>query len=272
MTDDADDKAIEELENAVENGGAPEPEPAGGETDAIEDLAREMGWAPEDEWRGDPDKHVDARTFIKTGPEILKSTLRRQDEKLDEVAETMKGMARAAKGAETRAYDKAVADLKARQEEAVVDGDIDEFRRIDTEIGELDKPAAEDEKPASDAAADPHFEAFQKANPWYGEDYEMSEFADRIASHVGQKFQGAAFYEELTSAVQKKFPSAGSNKKRDRPPAVEGGAETNVGKKIKKSYNDLPAEAREACNEFVEEGVMTKEQYVEDYFADEEAA
>lgn len=287
--DDEDDQAIAVLDAAID-GEAPDEEvedeaeeqepdetpPAAGDAeeeeqtpDAVEDLAREMGWAPEDEWRGDPAKHVDAREFIKNGPEILRATLRRQDQKLDEVADTMKGMARAAKGAESRAYDKAVADLKSRQEEAVVDGDVEEFRRIDTELEGLDKP--EDAARPAEGGSDPLFDSFQKDNEWYGNDYEKSEFADRIASHVGQKFQGEAFYAELTRAVNEKFPAAG-NPKRRRPSSVEGGGETRVVKPKTKTYNDLPTEARAACDEFVDDGIMTKEDYVKDFFADEEAA
>jgi len=241
----------------------------------VETLAREMGWAPEDEWRGDPAKHVDARTFLKTGPEILRTTLRKQDARLGEMNTTLKGMAKAAKGAEERAYDRAVNDLKSRQEEAVSDADLDEFKRLDAEIDALDKPESQEtaEKLASDDyAKDPNFSLFSENNSWYGEDYEMSAFADQIAVHVGQKHQGAEFYQELSATVKKKFPDAFRNTKRDRAPSVEEGA-NQAGRSAKsRSYADLPREAKEACDEFVGDGVLTREQYVADFFAEEGAA
>jgi hypothetical protein len=253
--DDENDQAIEELESDVEEGE--EQEEVSEEIDA---LAREMGWSPADEWRGDPEKHVDARTFIKTGPEILKSTLRKQDEKLDEVAATMKGMAKAAKGAEDRAYARATEVLKAQQEEAVADGDVEEFKRIGTEIDELDKPDAQANN------VDPNYSSFQDANPWYGTDYERSAYADQIAPHVGQKFQGVDFYKELSSAVAKKFPDTNPN--RDRAPSVEGGGGTNRPKAGGITYKSLPAEAKAACDDFVTDGIMTREEYVTDYFSE----
>ena len=33
----------------------------------------------------------------------------------------------------------------------------------------------------------------------------------------------------------------------------------------KKSYNNLPSDAKSACDKFVKQGLMTKEQYVAEY-------
>jgi hypothetical protein len=251
----------------------PEPEPDAEPTE-VETLAAGMGWAPESEWRGDPAKHVDAATFLKTGPEILRATLKKQDAQLGEMNTTLKGMAKAAKGVEERAYERAVKDLKTRQKEAVSDADTEEFERLDAEIDALEKPEPQGtaEKPAADAVAnDPNFSLFSENNKWYGTDYAMSAYADQIAVHVGQKHQGAEFYEELSAAVKKNFPDAFRNTKRDRAPSVEEGASQSGRGAKGRSYADLPREAKTACDEFVDDGVLTKEAYVADYFAEETA-
>lgn len=274
MADDKlteEEQAIRDLEN---DDGAGEDDQQGAESPDVEALAREMGWAPADEWRGDPEKHVDARTFIKTGPEILKTTLRKQDEKLDAVNETLQGMTRAAKSAEQRAYDRAVADLKTEQEEAVADGDVAEFKRLDNEIDRLAPPAADTEG-GIEARAEADFKEFRSGNEWYGKDYELSVYADGIAPHVGEAHQGPEFYEELGKAVREKFPEKFVNSQRQRPASVEGGGDTDGtgGKVSAKTYKDLPMEAKQACDEFVEDGVLSQADYVKDYFAtDEETA
>ena len=72
------------------------------------------------------------------------------------------------------------------------------------------------------------------------------------------------FYKELSSAVAKKFPDTNPN--RDRAPSVEGGGGTNRPKAGGNTYKSLPAEAKAACDDFVTDGIMTREEYVTDYF------
>lgn len=56
-------------------GGAPDPA-------AVEQRAREMGWAPKEQWRGNPDNWIDASTFVQRGEQvmpILQANLRKRD-------------------------------------------------------------------------------------------------------------------------------------------------------------------------------------------------
>ena len=69
------DEGEGEGEDAKGAGGAE----GDGEPTAIEGLAAEMGWVPKDKWRGDPDKWVEPRIFIRQGDTILRNTLHRQD-------------------------------------------------------------------------------------------------------------------------------------------------------------------------------------------------
>lgn len=51
--------------NGADNSNPP-PDPA-----AVEQRAREMGWAPKEQWRGNPDHWIDASTFVQRGEQVL---------------------------------------------------------------------------------------------------------------------------------------------------------------------------------------------------------
>ena len=50
-------------------------------------------------------------------------------------------------------------------------------------------------------------------------------------------------------------------------PAVEG-ARVESAKKAAKTYNDLPPEAKVACDNYVKASILSREDYVKDYFGE----
>jgi hypothetical protein len=229
-----------------------------------------MGWADADKWKGDPDKHCDAATFIKNGPEILKTTLRKQDEtaaetnaKLKDMRESMDEFAKFNRDIEKKSYDRARSDLKAEQRQAVEDGDTDAFDVAGAKIDALDKdkPAdkpEKDEKAESDATAEADFKEFAADNDWYADDIEAASYADSIAKKVGEKHQGKAFYVKLTEEVKKKFPKKFSNPNRSKKSNVEGGGE-EARKAGDETYANLPAADKKQCDKFIEQGFYVGE-------------
>ena len=267
--DEANENENEEAE-AEENEGGEEAGEDGhedGEADPVEVLAKEMGWSDADNWKGDPEKHVDAKTFIKNGPEILKTTLRKQDEtaaetnaELKEMRESIDEFAKFNHGQEQRAYDKALADIKAGQRQAVEDGDTDAYDAAEKNIVDLEKTKPvekpeKDDKAKSDAAAEADLKEFMADNSWYGADgdVEASAYAESIASVVGARYQGKAFYEKLSDEVKKKFPKKFSNPNRSKTSNVEGGGE-EARKSGDETYASLPAEDKKQCDKFIKQG------------------
>lgn len=227
----------------------------------IEALALEMGWAAEADWRGDPDKWVDAKTYIRTGPEILKKSLERQDRQLAETAALLEEFKGFHGKVEERAYKRALGDLKTQQRQAVEDADPEAFERIDGEIDalgeEIRAPAAKPTNGNANPDNDPHFIAFQGRNSWYGEDFELTAYADQLAPAVGRKHTGAAFYETIGTEVRKKFPDKFTNTRRKRARTVESaGAGGDARRGDKHTYADLPAEAKGACDRFITQGMF----------------
>ncbi len=246
----------------------------------VETLAGEMGWTPKDKWTRDPDSWVDAPTFIKSGPDILRNSLRSQDAEIaaqgttiTEMRDSMRRMEKAAGAASDVAYARALTDLKAQRRDAATEGDMVAFDDAEAGITKLEdtKPVA---PPAGngEAAPDAHFLAFAERNKWYGEDVKKTIYADQTATIISGKFAGAAFYTKIEEEMEKEFPAQRGNANRGRPARViggDGGAGGNRGGGGKKAYADLPDDAKGACDSLVEQGISTKESYCKTYFADE---
>lgn len=256
-------------EGAAAEGGEAKPT-------EIEELAAETGWTPKETWRGNPDDWVDARTFLRQGPAILRTTLKRQDGQLSEMRDTMVEFRDHHRKVDQRAYDRALADLKAEQRAAVEEGDTEAFDDAEEKIAALGKEAPEPEKkPAKDDAAsageDPNFKPFVAENSWYGGDAlgdaEMTAFAESISKQIGRHHQGQAFYDKIGEEVRAKFPDRFKNPSRREPSRVEGstGRGGRPGGGNSQSYDNLPPEAKAACNRFVKQGLLKREEYLRDY-------
>jgi hypothetical protein len=64
--------------------------------------------------------------------------------------------------------------------------------------------------------------------------------------------------------MRAEFPQKFENANRRNPAAVEGSTPT---RKAGRTWADLPADARSAGERWVKQGLLTKEQYLRDYFA-----
>lgn len=249
--------------------------------------ARRMGWLPEDEYKGDAGNWRTAEKFIERGESeaaIAKERNRALDRELAESHKTTKDLRDTLEQfkdhhgkVEQRAYDRALKDIKAKQRQAVEEGDIEAFDEAAKEADQLRDDATTaaktEEKPANGADTDqpenPNFAPWQRENAWYGDDIEMTAYADSISQTVARVVGGFGpeFYGRLTQEMKKKFPDRTGNARRRAPASVEGAGDgTNARGGGGKSYADLPPEAKQACESFVKQGLLKQEDYVRDYF------
>lgn len=171
----------------------------GDDLDDIERRARDAGWKPLDEYKGNPAQWRDAATFLKRGEEelpILRERLRKQERDLADLKRTgsaslqaQQEMADRLRRADERAYAKAKADLEAQKREAVQNGDTAAFDAVEASIKALDedaKPAArqQQQQPAAQAAAvgvpPPEVQAWGRRNPWFQALPELKSVAESI--------------------------------------------------------------------------------------------
>lgn len=251
------------------------------EQEETEARAKLQGWVPEDEFRGDPEKWKPADEFLKFGEDfqpILKERLKTMEAELSSTraeikkqTESMERFTEYHAKTEKRVYDKAVRDLKAMQLEAVEEADTEKFNKIGEEIEGLENAQKKppEGKTKADEAGLQEFTEFVKDNDWYENDFEMATFADFASKKVRKDnptLMGRAFFEKVKDMVKEKYPEKFGNKKREDPAAVDGGGGGGGPSGKKKTYADLPAEAKKACEDFIKEiPGFTKEQYLKDY-------
>lgn len=247
--------------------------------EVIESRARNLGWVPKEEFHGDPTQWKDAEDFVRHGEEtlpVLRENLRKLHTKLDEQGRVMKDFAEYHKKTEERAFHRALKRLKDEQLEAVGDGDKKKFKEIEGEIEDLQKDHEKEGARGKEAdpamRENPAFAEWQEENPWYGDNVEMTIYADQAGGIISSRNRGitaAALYKKVTAEVKKKFPNSFKNPRRSQASTVEGdtpaaGNSTPMGR----TYSDMPAAARKACDDFVKEKLLTREEYVKDYFAE----
>ena len=240
-----------------------------------EEKARSDGWRPKDEWHGDPEQWVDAETFVERGEQIngvLKQKVGRLEGKIAGLEKANKEFGeyhRTSLENEKQRTKDAIRELEATRAQAVTDADGETFTRTDAEIRRLERETSTPDQPKTDPAG----EAWVKENPWYLSNPDMAAYTDNICEDVvARGFTGEAYYEELTRRAQKEFPDQFQNTARNQPGSVETGGtrESVVSTSNKRDYENLPADARAACDRFIASGHTTKESYLATYEWDDE--
>lgn len=221
----------------------------------VESLARDFGWSPRENWRGDPNEWTDAATFLNGAAKIHKRT--RED--LKAVRKSAERMERLAGQIAQDKFDKMRAAWEAQFTEAVQSGDEAGARRAQQEINKIERAAA-----AEVATADPEA-SFAERNPWYGK----HEDATALAIGVSQRLtaQGKSVEEQLEAAeakVRELFPklfedAEQSAPRRKAPPAVhDSGSRSTDTSRRERGWNDIPAHDRAVMErEFINKGLVT---------------
>lgn len=240
-----------------------------------EEEAKKDGWVPQEEWKGDPEKWVDAETFVENGQKIngiLKSKVERLENALEENKRTtqeFKEWTEKQREKEKRELKSRIEELEAEREQAISEGDGQKFTKVDAELNDLRTEVREEPNPIKEIAAQ-----WQSENTWYkpGSDDELSIYADGIADRVAQQgYTGRAYFNEITRRVQDRFPEKFGNPRRNDPASVEAPGASRDRPSNGRTYNDLPPEAKAQCDRFVKEiPGFSKEAFLEQYNWDEE--
>ena len=243
----------------------------------IEQEARSMGWVPQEEFRGDTAKWVDASTFVERGHTImpilrknnerLEGTVRQQQaeiakmrELLNNGQEAIQELQKVHSEATKAAVEKAVRDLKAELKAARADGDIDRELEIREGLDELQEqqkaltkePAKPQVPQSSQQGQDtlhPDFKPWIEENKWFGVDQRKTMRAMGIAQELRadeqyDKLEGRAFFDKVLEVMEER---AGN-----RPPSKVSEGRTSASSASGgsgKSFNDLPADAKTKCDD-----------------------
>lgn len=234
-----------------------------------ESLAAEGGWKPEDQWEGEPDQWIDAKTFNMRG-ELLDriksqtSQLKGQDKKIEKLESGLGQLAEHNKRMDEIAYEKALDDLKLLKTDAFEMSDFKQVTEIDDKISDLKDNQREVEEPIAQAAGtNPEVLAWIAENTWYETDATMRYATDGITRDIVQAYpelknSPKLILEKVSSKVREEFPHK-FNKRRSTTQSVsEGGDAQTKSKGSKQKYRNshLNEMQREFGKTFVESGAF----------------
>lgn len=241
----------------------------------FEQEARTEGWVPKEEWKGNPDDWKPAQEFVETGDKIagiLKKRLGSLEQRLEAAEKANKRFGEYHKSQvakERKKAEQTVAELKAQLAEAVSKGDGQEFTRLSNDIEQLQSAA--NMPPPDETEWIQMTEAWVAQNQWYVENQKLASFADGASDRIrAEGYTGQAYFSELTRRTKEAFPDEFRNKKRESDGVEAPGTKKGNSSPGKKTFNDLPSDAKAACKQFVKEGFMTEKEYVESYEWDED--
>lgn len=247
----------------------------------VEQKAVKMGWTPKEEFKGDPAKWRSAEEFVDRGENMLpivKARVTAQAKEIEELRAAMRQFGEYHTKTEQRAYENAMADLRQQRAEAIAAADGAAFDKVDGQIETLrqeiaDKAKIAEVKPKS-AEQDPEYQAWLGKNQWMS-DAKMERYAIKIGEFLrddGETASGYDFLDLVAKEVKAKFPEKFENPRRAVAASVEGGIPAP--RKGGKSYADLPADARAACDRMAKNGysgdekaqAKFKAEYTKNYF------
>ena len=262
------------------------------EAPQYESEARAQGWVAKEEFRGSEDDWVDAETFVRRGKEIM-PILRKNNEKLlkelgeaKKMAEEARETAKEFREFQKQQFERKTKDLEVQLEqlkqakrEAITQGDGDRAIAIDDAMDDLKEQRieAKEELKAAEAktkevqpvTTDPVLNSWMEKNDWFGPDKRMTTVANALGIEIRREFpnlNGQPFLDKLDQELREAMPEKFG--KRAVPNPMEGAPNGTARPSVssgKKSYANLPPEAKAACDKFVKQGLMTKEAYVAEY-------
>lgn len=206
--------------DAGDNAGGGDTGAANGGAE-VEQRAREMGWAPKEEWRGNPNHWMDAREYVQRGEQmipILRSNLRKsegelaalrrqvqeQNARLAAATESIDVLTNISTEQSRNAAKEKRRELLRQRAEARREGDTDTEIALEEQIEEVslqinnmeveaEVPTPKTKKPVAkrpsqpetpNPAQDPEYIAWTQANPWFGTDARRTALATAIGSEL----------------------------------------------------------------------------------------
>lgn len=239
-----------------------EPEP---EIDVVSE-AKKAGWREDYKPRKPWDKQLSAEEFLREKPtrdknkelQQLLIDQKKQLEKLEKELNDHRTFAvQSVQQIEQEKREELLARNLVRQERAVADGDLEQWKALKKEADEIAKKPSQfvqrekkaEAKTAPDIDADT--QEFLKENTWFNQDKELTDYAVSLEQFFQkQGYSGRALYKEITRELRQARPHKFTNPNRDRATPVNESVEpkrntTDAG------YGGLPPAVKKKCDEFV---------------------
>jgi len=249
----------------------------------IEQRAKLQGWTPKEDFRGDPERWITAEQFVEradTMMPIMRAQNKKYEKQLSEIQQELKDQKKLTKKMiaihgkySQETYDSKIAEIKIQKSQAVEDGNVELYNKLEAQEEKITAPETikveEEDTKQKDS---PIITKWKDENSqWYGKDEELTEYADIIATKMGQKghsYGEYEFCEAVKEKVKKMFPDKFRNPNARAGSGVDEpdtrGGEDKKNKKM--SWTDLDKDAKGQCAELMATiPGYTKEKYMKDY-------
>ncbi len=241
--------------------------------------AKELGWAPLEEFKGDPEKWVDAATFVERGKHImpilrknnerLRQDLLRRDSEIGTLRQSLAGMNETVARLE-QAYNEGLkrqlkaqrAELRKELVEARREDDVDREVEVQEQIDALaeEERRVSEQKPAPKTPVEPEMPglsqevvSWKKDNPWFGVDKAKTKKFLRTVEDLRDEGETSVGEDFLNLAYEKAFAEEKPNVSKVEGGTPRGG--TPGSSPRSKGFSSLPKEAQDACMQDVEQFV-----------------
>ena len=254
--------------------------------------ARKDGWKPEAEYKGPEGGFVSAEEFYKRG-ELTKPILKQQRDEARKQAEQGKAVTDALKaeieeikktsqeaikfmqdGLE-RKYKADVAALQTEKAAAIAAGDGAKVIEIEQNLETLKEEKVEKKAEVKKEAVleqpkiHPGWPKWAAENAWYNENEEAQQVAITRGFQMAKKdpkLEGPALWDKVKEDLIQRYPEWFPEEAEKNRPSGQRGGQANASNGSAKTYANLPAEAKAACEKFLKSGMIkSREQYVENY-------
>ena len=276
MPDELEDTELQAELQAESQEGEQEGEQNTPIVNETEEKARRMGWKPQDEYKGDPDRWTDAESFVKVGEEripVMKENYRKLEDNYKALEQKVKAQEDYQKHMAKVQYERAIKDLKEQKKVAVEEADTDKYEKLEKQEEQIKtdySPKQPDTPRPPDEVAN-----WIARNTWYQNPTlanKAAEIENKILEEEALNSSDDPFYQPKNTAerleeVSRRIRAEFKKEPARKLPAVEG-ARMEPSKKASKTYNDLPPEAKQACNNYVKANVLSREEYVKSYFGE----
>lgn len=231
---------------------------------ATEEQARAQGWVPKEDFNGEEHKWVEAGEFLRRGE--LFNKIESQNKELKYIRDTLAQFKDHHNKVQETAYKKAVADLKQKKKEALLEGNADLVIEADEALADVKQRQVQIEAQAKTPPPQvehPEFVAFRNTNSWYDTNKPMRSWADARGTELQAEGKNPTEVLRIVAQeVRKEFPARFENPNRSKPGAVE--STTRQGSKAGTAYEPSETE-RTLAKKFVKSGLFKNEQ---EYYAD----
>jgi hypothetical protein len=248
-----------------------------------ESEAKVQGWKPEQEFDGDPNRWVDAKTFVERGEAYIgylkpvKDRLERELRKSQQLNKDLTDHHKRLTELQQKEIAQLEIQLQARRQKAVTDGDGQAFTKADNELEELRaRKQTQPSTPAQKQDLTPTAQAWLDKNTWYLRDKKLRAVADAHADELrslNPDMPEEEYFENIASFVKEYVPNQFKTNKGSDPGVETGGRRQGPtsGSQTKDAvYKNLPKDAKDTADRMFSAGMIKdKDLYARAYFAQE---